>query len=178
MEWNFLFLIFFFAFFFLTNTVLLEIWDGALNSTYISSTMYTSCVTALTLSSVNGIILGAIHLVPYSAVKSCCSRRRKEETETEESIIRRLLARITSSSRMVTHSENTTDGFAQVETPTTIGITAVSIPPGSEQQRAHFRANQAYTTNLLQHVKDKLDEEEDTSFIESTIISNDSEVSI
>ena len=39
-----------------------------------------------------------------------------------------------------------------------MGCTVVSIPPDSQQKRAYFQAMRAYTTNLLLHAREELEE--------------------
>ena len=156
----FLFVLYTFSFLFLINSTLLEIWDGALNSKYIASTMYPYCVSTLYRNSFSGIVVGLIHLISYSSVKKFIKKARKreetEQTETESNKtgFQRLMDRLKG------NREETNDGYVSVVTPRpfeSMGCTAVSIPPDSEQKRAHFQANRAYTTNLLLHAKDELE---------------------
>lgn len=107
-----------------------------------------------------------------------CFKKRKNAQENLDTIqsIQRLMDRITGSRSV----ETSNDGYVMAETPTpagefqSIGQTVVSIPPNSEQQRAHFQANRAYTTNLLLHAREELDE--DSTFTDPSSVNIESEL--
>ena len=134
-----------FTFYFLLNlnSVLLDVWDGAFDSSYIASTTYTYCV---------GYISFCID--PFNPVFICSRNfsRVKEKFKRFDSL-RRLTSENLSPGRAVENE------YRISETPrNSIGITAVSIPPDPQQQRALLKAHTSYTTNLLMHVKDELAE--------------------
>ena len=157
----YLFFLFTFSFLSALDRTLLELWDGAWDSSYIASTAYTYCMGSSILMFFFGIITVLIHTITYSSFKNFIFKI-KTKTMTSRP----------NSTDPSTHEQISIE-YDKLETPkatTNPGITAVSIPPGTEQRMDLFRAQGAYTTNLLMNVREELadlgmEESEIESFI-------------
>ena len=157
----FLFVIYTLSILLTINTMLLEMWSGAFDSTYIGATMYTYCVLNGNLLPLAGIVIGLIHLISYSSVVKCFTKEKETVDEIEpqvksKSFISALsfasLKRYLSFRRQETRRTDNSSEYVQLQTPKPterLGCTAVSIPIESQQRRAHFQAR---------HARDELEE--------------------
>lgn len=142
----FLFVTITFSFLASMNGILLDYWDGAFDSSYIASTMYTYCVIRDYMLPAAGLVIALIHSISYSFIQRCFS--------SVKSRFRRSSSRFTTASMdLVLEGE-----YRISETPKSLGITVVSIPPDPRKQRALLNAHSAYTANLLMHAKEELAE--------------------
>lgn len=131
------------------NRMLLELSDAAWNSSYIASTDYTFCVTSLYLFYFFGIVTVLIHTITYLSIKDFITKIKTKLKRSE-------MISAPNSTARYTESINT---YSKLETPKTTTnppISAVSIPPDSEQRRILLRAHKSYTLNVLQNVREEL----------------------
>ena len=183
----FLFVLYAFSSLFLMNATLMEVWDGVFESKYIASTMYTYCISTIRMNELTGIVIGLIHLISYSSVKKFINKEKDQDTNCFKRLMNRIKRR--NPTNTASSDEIQLNEYVAVATPTgaapgptresqSMGCTAVSIPPDSQQKKAHFQAMRAYTTNLLLHAREELEEGDADSSLTEPSSSTDTVVEI